>query len=191
MPRSAKQFQQLTAPWRDRLFTVAVRQAESRQKAEDWVQDSFLKAWKHFSELKDTDILYAWLLKILRSVMLDDIRRETRRAQLAPVLCVDDEELQNHSAAAPGPFEELLQRQSENQLKSALTELPVEFREVLLFRDVEGLSYQEISSVLDIPKGTVMSRLSRARRMLSAAVLKLNDQSSTDVEKQKLTGGLS
>ncbi|TMO20548.1 hypothetical protein CWC28_22180, partial [Pseudoalteromonas sp. S4492] len=64
MSQSAKQFQRFTTPWRDRLFSVAVRQADSRQRAEDWVQECMLKAWKHFSDLKETETVYAWLLKI-------------------------------------------------------------------------------------------------------------------------------
>ncbi len=73
MLHTAQKFQQLTTPWRDRLFSVAVRQTDSRQRAEDWVQESMLKAWKHFSDLKETETVYAWLLKILHSVIVDDV----------------------------------------------------------------------------------------------------------------------
>ncbi|WP_062261762.1 RNA polymerase sigma factor [Endozoicomonas arenosclerae] len=188
MSNSGKQFQQLTTPWRDRLFSVAVRQADSRQKAEDWVQESMLKAWKHFSDLKESETVYAWLLKILHSVIVDDVRRESRRAKLAPVVCVEDEELQKHSSSSAGPFEEVLQQQNHDRISNAISALPCEFREVLLFRDVEGLSYQEISEILDIPKGTVMSRLSRARRMLSSALIKSSDHSSTHVRTESAGG---
>ncbi|WP_051786362.1 RNA polymerase sigma factor [Endozoicomonas numazuensis] len=190
MSHTAQQFQQLTTPWRDRLFSVAVRQTDSRQRAEDWVQESMLKAWKHFSDLKETETVYAWLLKILHSVIVDDVRRESRRAQLAPVVSVEDEELQKHSSSAAGPFEELLQKQNQEQVKTAISTLPSEFREVLLFRDVEGLSYLEISEILGIPKGTVMSRLSRARRMLSSIIIKSSNNSSNHV-RAKSTGGMS
>ncbi len=149
-----------------------------------------LKAWKHFSDLKETETVYAWLLKILHSVIVDDVRKESRRAQLAPVVCVEDEELQKHSSSASGPFETLLQKQNQDQLNTAISALPYEFREVLLFRDVEGLSYLEISEILGIPKGTVMSRLSRARRMLSSTIIKSSDNRSPQV-RTHLAGGLS
>jgi RNA polymerase sigma-70 factor (ECF subfamily) len=106
------------------------------------------------------------------------------------VVCVEDEELQNHSSSAPGPFEALLKQQSHDQFKTAIAALPSEFREVILFRDVEGLTYQEISSILDIPKGTVMSRLSRARRMLAASMIKSSDSNTTNTTIESV-GGLS
>ncbi|WP_252177508.1 sigma-70 family RNA polymerase sigma factor [Endozoicomonas sp. 4G] len=188
MPDIAKQFQQLTSPWRDRLFSVAVRQTDSRQRAEDWVQESMLKAWRHFSDLKEKETVYVWLLKILQNVIVDDVRRESRRVQLAPVVSVEDAELQRHPSSSPGPFEELLKKQSQDQLQTAISALPCEFREVLLFRDVEGLSYLEISDILGIPKGTVMSRLSRARRMLSTAIIKSSDNRSNQTRSRSAEG---
>ena len=177
--RKKQHFQQLTQPWRERLYGVALRQASSRQIAQDWTQEALSRAWRDFSQLGDEIAVYAWLLKILDRVVADDIRREARRYQLAPVIAADDSELQTHACSAPGPFEQTLQQQTHEQVTYAVQDLPHEFRQVVLLRDIEGLSYREIADILDIPQGTIMSRLSRGRRILAKTLIKLQDSIST------------
>ena len=180
--RKKQHFQQLTQPWRERLYGVALRQASSRQIADDWTQETLLRAWRDFSQLGDEIAVYAWLLKILDHVVADDMRREARRHQLAPVIAVDDSELQTHACSAPGPFEQTLQQQTHEQVANAVQNLPQEFRRVVLLRDIEGLSYREIADILDIPQGTIMSRLSRGRRMLAKTLIRLQNPISTKPE---------
>lgn len=167
-----KHFAQLTRPWRDRLYGVALRQTNVRQLAEDWVQETLLRAWKDFSQLSEGIAVYAWLLKILDHVIADDRRKEKRRHQLAPVIAVDDQDLVSHPCSAPGPFENMLHQQESEHLVSSIENLPEEFRQVVMLRDIEGLSYNEVAYILDIAKGTVMSRLSRGRRILASALIK-------------------
>jgi len=173
-----KRFQQITYPWRDRLYGVAMRQTTTRQTAEDWVQETLLRAWKDFNQLSNGIAIYSWLLKILDHVIADDRRKEKRRYQLAPVITVDDKDLFSHPCSAPGPFENMLQQQENDHLNQSIDNLPEEFRQVVMLRDIEGLSYNEVSYILDIPKGTVMSRLSRGRRILASALIKSNSQLS-------------
>lgn len=170
-----KRFQQLTTPWRDRLYNVALRQTSVSHIAEDWVQETLLRAWKYFNQLSEDIAIYAWLLKILNHVIADDMRREQRRHKLAPVISVEDSDLAEHPCSSPEPFENILKQQLNEQLLEAVNDLPEEFQRVVLLRDIEGLSYKEISYILDIPKGTVMSRLSRGRRLLARSLIKLND----------------
>ncbi len=165
-------FQQLTHPWRDRLYGVALRYTRDQQTAEDWVQETLLRAWRNFSQLSEHQATYAWLLKILDHVVADDSRRHKRRQQLAPVLTTDDRMLQTHRCSAPGPFEQTLSCQIHDQLAAAVMSLPNVFSTVIMLRDMEGLSYQEIAGILDIPRGTVMSRLSRGRRLLAKEILR-------------------
>jgi len=171
-------FQRLTRPWRDRLYGVALRRAGTPHVAEEWTQETLLRAWRDFDRLGDEVAVYAWLLKILDRVAADDFRRGLRRARLAPMVTTDDPLLTEHPCAAPGPFERTLQQQHHDQLIAAIDTLPDEFRQAILLRDIEGLSYREVADILDIPRGTVMSRLSRGRRQLSAILLKRYAQGS-------------
>ncbi len=175
-----ERFQGLTRPWRDRLYAVALRCANSQQVAEDWTQETLLRAWRDFNQLKEEVAAYAWLLKILDHVIADDTRRENRRQQIAPMVAVDDEYLLAHPSSAPEPFEQVLQQQTHEQLLAAVQKLPDEFCRVILLKDIEGLAYKEIASILDIPQGTVMSRLSRGRRMLTRYLIKLNVSNKCD-----------
>jgi RNA polymerase sigma-70 factor (ECF subfamily) len=165
-------FQQLTTPWRDRLLGVALRRSDIPTTAEDWVQETLLRAWRDSDSLKNEVAVYAWLLKILDHVIADDVRRQARRHKLAPVVMTDDTVLQEHPSAAPGPFERTLQQQTDEQVTAAIRALPEEFCSVILLRDIEGLNYKEVAEILEIPQGTVMSRLSRGRRLLSTVIIK-------------------
>ncbi len=167
-----QQFQHLTRPWRERLYGVAMRSTRDNSVAEDWVQETLFRAWKDFNQLAEAAAIYAWLLKILDHVMADDARRDQRRNRIAPILATDDAALHEHPCAAPGPFEQTLQQQNDQQLTVALESLPEEYHRVILLRDIEGLSYREVADVLNLPQGTVMSRLSRGRRLLATALIK-------------------
>jgi len=179
--RRQHRFRQLTYPWRERLFGVARRQAGSPEVAEDWIQDALLRAWRDFDHLTDEIAVYAWLLKILDRVIADDTRCITRRNQLAPVLAADDAFLQAQPCAAPGPFEQTLQQQTDKQVTTAIQTLPDAFRRAVVLRDIEGLSYRELADILGIPQGTVMSRLSRGRRLLASILIRQGMQ-ETDTD---------
>jgi RNA polymerase sigma-70 factor (ECF subfamily) len=171
-------FIKLTEPWWQRLYNVALRHTGQAAIAEDWIQETLLRAWKDFGQLQENIAIYAWLLKILDRVIADDQRRNARRNQIAPVITVDDQNLAAHPCAAPGPFQQTLTRNNQQQLQQAIAQLPDEFRAVVLLRDVEGLSYSEVSQILNIAKGTVMSRLSRGRRLLASSILKADHGSN-------------
>ncbi len=172
MIQRQQDFQQLTRPWRDRLYSIALRQTSTKETAEDWVQETLLRAWRDFARLNEKVTVYAWLLKILDHVIADDIRRNSRRSKLMPVITTDDVYFQELPSASSGPFENTLQKQTDEQLTAAINSLPDEFSRTILLRDIEGLSYQEVAEILDIPQGTVMSRLSRGRRLLASILIK-------------------
>ena len=129
--------------------------------AEDVVQESYLRALRFFAGFRGGDSR-AWLLKIVRNTCYSWIRKN-RPAELADEF---DETLHSPNAGGETAEAKLISRVESERLRRALEALPVTFKEVLVLREIEGLSYKEISDVVGIPMGTVMSSLSRARQKL-------------------------
>jgi RNA polymerase sigma-70 factor (ECF subfamily) len=134
--------------------------------AEDIVQDAYLKAFRYRSSLRGSEVR-PWLLAIVRNNCYDFLRRK----QISEKDRAFDEELHSAGQETLNPETSALQRDRSVRLREALAELPVAFREVLVLRDLEELSYQEIASVARIPIGTVMSRLNRARKQVQSSML--------------------
>ena len=166
---SPENFEQLAMPLFDSLYNFAGWLTGNTQEAEDLVQETYLKALKGFSSFQPGTNFRAWIFRILRNTFL------TSRTGLQATRTVPIEEDEEESTAAGAvttdtPESILLGRASQQTIQAALERLPVIFREVLLLCDVEEMSYQEISETVSIPIGTVMSRLSRARRAMREAL---------------------
>ena len=174
-------FEQLAMPHFDRLYNFACWLTHDRQEAEDLVQETYVKALKGFSSFQPGTNFRAWIYKILRNAFLTS-RTGLKATATVQLDLEDDEETLPRVVETPESI--LLQRSDWQLVQQALEQLPVAYREVLLLCEVEEMSYQEISATLAIPMGTVMSRLSRARRALRAGV------QTTQVQKtqQKLQG---
>ena len=132
--------------------------------ADDVVQEAFLRAYRFFPSFRGTDAR-AWVLTIVRNASWTFLRA-TRSKEVAFMLDESDEPVDTAASAE----EDLVRRADGARLSRALDELPTEFREVVVLRELEELSYREIAEVAGIPIGTVMSRLARARRRLQAAL---------------------
>ena len=145
-------------PHMDDLFRIALRMTRDRARAEDAVQETFLQAWKSFDKFEPGTNCKAWLFRIL----FYSVHHQRRKWFRFPV-AGDSEEILMSSAAAAEPVAENL---TDEQIQTALDDLPPDYRAVSLLVDVEELAYREAAQILGIPIGTVMSRLSRARRML-------------------------
>jgi RNA polymerase sigma-70 factor (ECF subfamily) len=160
---SPESFEQLAMPHFERLYNFACWLTHDRQEAEDLVQETYAKALKGFSSFRPGTNFRAWIYKILRNAFLTS--RTGLKATTTVALDLEDGE-----GALPAveetPESILLQRSDGQLVHQALEELPVAYREILLLCEVEEMSYQEISATLVIPMGTVMSRLSRARKAL-------------------------
>ena len=150
-------------PHFERLYNLACWLTHDRQEAEDLVQETYAKALKGFSSFRSGTNFRAWIYRILRNAFLTS--RTGLKATATVPLDLEDEE-----GALPAieetPESILLQRSDGQLVQQALEQLPVAYREILLLCEVEEMSYQEISAALAIPMGTVMSRLSRARKAL-------------------------
>ena len=158
-----ERFERDVLPFLGQLYPAALRMTRNPTDAEDLVQETYLKALKGFRSFELGTNFRAWIYRILHNTFL------TSRTGLKVTMTVplEAEEDGPELAVEPQTPETILIAQANSELvQSAIADLPVHFREVLLLCDVEEMSYQEISETLSIPKGTVMSRLSRARRML-------------------------
>jgi len=163
---SAASFEQLALPLFGRLYNFAHWLAQNRDEAEDLVQETYVKALKGFSSFQPGTNFKAWMFRILRNTFLNS-RSGLKTAAVSLDLADDDPAL---PAEHQTPETILIDRASEQAVQQAIAELAVPYREVLLLCEVEEMSYQEIATALAIPVGTVMSRLSRARRALREAV---------------------
>jgi RNA polymerase sigma-70 factor (ECF subfamily) len=161
-PRIAATFEELAMPLFDQLYNFAHWLTQDRSEAEDLVQETYVKALKGFASFQPDTNFRAWIYRILRNTFL------TSRTGLkaSTTVRLDEEDVQEIPASSGTPESIFFDRVQEQTLRSALEELPLRFREILLLCELEEMSYQEISEALSIPIGTVMSRLSRARKAL-------------------------
>jgi RNA polymerase sigma-70 factor (ECF subfamily) len=159
---TAATFEELALPLFDQLYNFAQWLTQDRTEAEDLVQDTYVKALKGFSSFQPGTNFRAWIYRILRNTFLTS--RTGLKAGATVALDADDGlEIASDSGT---PETLLIERSQEQLLQRAIEELPLHFREILLLCEVEEMSYQEIAEALTIPIGTVMSRLSRARKAL-------------------------
>jgi RNA polymerase sigma-70 factor (ECF subfamily) len=150
-------------PLFDQLYNFAHWLTRNREEAEDLVQETYSKALKGFASFRPGTNFRAWMYRILHNTFLTS--RTGLQAAMTVPLDAEDEgpEL---AVDAETPETILIERSNSKMLQSAIEELPVHLREVLLLCEVEEMSYQEMAETLSVPMGTVMSRLSRARRAL-------------------------
>jgi RNA polymerase sigma-70 factor (ECF subfamily) len=152
----------------DTVYRVARGLVGSREEAEDLVQETYARAFRSWQQFTPGTNLRAWLLRILTNLNIDRARRQQRRPETQP-LEEGDYFLYNKLEAQAGqPLEEdeVVERLSQHDIVSALSSVPHDFRDVLVLVDIGDFSYQDAAQILDIPVGTVMSRLHRARRVL-------------------------
>jgi RNA polymerase sigma-70 factor, ECF subfamily len=154
-------FEETVLPQLGAAYNLARWLTRNEHDAEDMVQEALLRAFKAFHGFRGTDAR-AWLLAIVRNTCFTWLRR-TRAQEVATVF---DEMVHTPDGEAMNPERLVLQEGDTRRVRQALEGLPVEFREALVLREIEGLSYKEIATVTGIPIGTVMSRLARARGRL-------------------------
>jgi RNA polymerase sigma-70 factor (ECF subfamily) len=173
--QSSWNFENADLPFRDQLYKTALRLTRSSEDAEDLLQETYLKAYRHYASFQPGTNLKAWLFKILKNTFINEYRR---RKQLPAQ--VDFAELEEtfesvlattDSTATRNPEEELLEHSLDAEVRTSLVALPHNYKVVVLLADIEGYAYKEIADVLAIPVGTVMSRLYRGRRLLEKALL--------------------
>jgi RNA polymerase sigma-70 factor (ECF subfamily) len=158
----------------DGLYGYAMVLTRNHAEAEDLVQETYVRAIQAMGRLREGSNMKGWLFTILRNIWLNQLRKFRNGPQ--PVE-IEGEDGAANSIAEPSKdsYEVYVSKMETERVRAAIRELPVEFREIILLREYEDLSYLEIASVLDCPMGTVMSRLGRARaklRVLLSEMLK-------------------
>jgi len=156
----------------DQLYRIALRLSGSPQTAEELVQETYLRALRAWESYRPGTNLAAWLATILRNVYLDEARKQSRRPA---VEVLDDESEyflydQLAGETPPQTHDVVLNRLSGEAILDAIANLPENFREAVVLVDVGDFSYQDAAEILDVPIGTVMSRLHRGRRLLKRAL---------------------
>jgi RNA polymerase sigma factor (sigma-70 family) len=168
-PIELERFEAAVLPHLSAAYTLARYLTRNDADADDVVQEAFLRALKYFGGFRGEGASQsrAWLLAIVRNTAHTWQRRHRADASTAEF----DESVHSEAIADEHPESVLSRSDSRETLAHALDHLPPDFREVIVLREIEGLSYKEISEVVDVPVGTVMSRLSRARKRLQQALI--------------------
>jgi RNA polymerase sigma-70 factor (ECF subfamily) len=177
--RERVRFEEEALALADQVYRVARGVSRSKEEAEDLMQEAYARAFRSWRSYTPGTNLRAWLLRILTNLNIDRGRRAQRTPDQQP-LEESDYFLYNQLEAASGETEEerVLERLSQDHVAEALSAVPHDFRDVVVLVDIGDFSYAEAAQILDIPIGTVMSRLHRGRRILKKELADLTVESA-------------
>ena len=170
--RDRVRFEEEALALSDQVYRVARHLVGSREEAEDLMQETYARAFRSWQSFQPGTNLRAWLLRILTNLNIDRGRRQQRTPDMQP-LEEGDYFLYNRleeSNDGPTDEERVVERLSQNDVVSALSDVPHDFRDVVVLVDIGDFTYADAAQILDIPIGTVMSRLHRGRRILKKAM---------------------
>jgi len=172
------QFAEQALEFMPALYSAALRMTHNAADAEDLVQETYLRAYRGFGGFKDGTNLKAWLYKILTNTFINQYRAKKRRPDQVDLDDTEDFYIFRRlggleaADATRTPEAEVLEGIPDAEVKEALESIPEQFRMAVILADVEGFSYKEIADILDIPIGTVMSRLHRGRKAMQKELYK-------------------
>lgn len=163
-----REFEKEAVPHMDAVYNFALRMTGDEDDADDLVQETFLKAFRFFDKFEKGTNCKAWLFRILKNSYINDYRKHTKEPDK-----IDYEDVQNFYENIKSDQVEMQHYEQDaftnlldDEISGAITDLPEDFRTVIILSDIEGFTYEEIADFVDIPVGTVRSRLHRARKML-------------------------
>jgi RNA polymerase sigma-70 factor (ECF subfamily) len=170
-------FRGLFDKYHRRAFAVAMGVVKNEQDALDAVQEAFVKVHKNIHKFEGSSSFYTWLYRIVMNVSIDHVRKTSRRKNLDfdERSIREDDNVAGDGALLPSiihanPGKAALHKELGEAIQSALDELPEHHRAVIVLREIEGMSYEEMAESLEVPKGTVMSRLFHARKKMQASL---------------------
>ena len=170
-----------------RAFAVAYGVLKNKQDALDVVQESFVKVHRHLDGFQGSSSFYTWLYRIVMNLAIDQLRRRKTARPAVYDDTIDQESDRIDEAVLPrmadsNPRKAVIRRELMERVEEALATLPEYHRQVIVLREIEGLSYEEMAEALDVPKGTIMSRLFHARRKMQVALADYADGGDLDIE---------
>ena len=172
-PELRARFERDALPLMPNLYTAALRLTRNPAEAEDLLQESYLRAFRGFGGFKEGTNLKAWLYRIVTNTFINSHRKKQREPQTVSGDEMDEWFLYDRiggRGVEESAENRVLDALPDEQVRAALDSLPEQFRMTVWLADVEGFSYKEIAEILDVPIGTVMSRLHRGRRALEKAL---------------------
>ena len=182
-------------PYMSALYAAALRMTRNPSDAEDLVQETYLKAYRAFGTFQQGTNLKAWLYRILTNTFINQYRAKKRRPDQVDLDDVEDFFIFRRlggleaSAANRTAETEVLEALPDAEVKDALEAIPEQFRMAVILADIEGFSYKEIAEILDIPIGTVMSRIHRGRRQLQKLLWDYAEEHNLRPRVETTTGG--
>ena len=162
-------------PFVDGLYNTAYRMTRNAEDAEDLVQETYFKAYKYYDKFQEGTNFRAWLFKILKNTFINSYRKKQSIPPQSDFADIEDSFESQVSDQATrkikSPEQELLENVLDEDVQRAIDSLAVDYRMAVVLADLEGFSYKEIAEILDVPVGTVMSRLYRGRKQMENAML--------------------
>jgi RNA polymerase sigma-70 factor (ECF subfamily) len=162
-------FQALFQKYQRRVYAVALGVVKRPEDAMDIVQDAFIKVHRHLDSFQGSSSFYTWLYRIVMNLGIDHVRKNRKVVEWGDAVPMDQaagDRTLIPRVADSNPSRTVVRRELSDKIRQALDTLPEYHRAVILLREVEGMSYEEIAEVLNVPKGTIMSRLFHARRKM-------------------------
>ncbi len=173
-PKLGWDFEAAAIPYLDGLYNMAFRLTHNAEDAEDLIQETYFKAYKHYDKFEAGTNLKAWLYRIMKNTFINGYRKRQSQPPQSTFSEIEGS-FENLIEAGDGqvktPEQEFLAKVLDEDVQLALDALREDYRMVILLVDLEGFSYKEAASILEVPVGTVMSRLYRGRRMLEQVLL--------------------
>ena len=178
--QSGANFSQEALRHLDALYGFALALTHDRTEAEDLVQETYLRAARAFGRLMPDSNLKSWLFAIMRNIWRNQLRHAHSGPQFVEIDTEEASRIEWLDRAAPDPHAVLVEKVERAQVRAAIASLPAPYREVIVLRDLEGFTYQQIAAILQCPAGTVMSRLGRAREQLRALLTRRQSGLTSD-----------
>lgn len=177
-------FEAQMLPYLDSLYRAALSMTRNAQDADDLVQDTFVRAFQYFDQFRAGTNARAWLFRILTNLFINAYRRNKREPERSSFEELEDFYLYNRladanqAAGSEPPEQAVLNKIQGDAVREAIAKLPDEYRETVVLADLHEFSYQEISEMLEIPIGTVRSRLSRGRKLVQRALWAFTEENT-------------